>query len=84
MIEDVQEKHVGKWRQDKIDFTWRPCKYLYFSCSLIYHIGGKNITAKGATWLKLKDLKPLPTTTTTTEITTADEEGPETEGYFEV
>ena len=55
-----------------------------FSCSLIYHIGAKNITAKGATWLKLKDLKPLPTTSTTTEITTTDEEGPETEGYFEV
>ena len=55
-----------------------------FSCSLVYNIGGKNVTAKGATWLKLKDLKPLPTTSTTTEITTTNEEGPETEGNFEV
>ena len=56
-----------------------------FRCSLTYNIGGKNITAKGETWLKKNELKPLPTTSTTlktsTEITTytTNEEETETE-----
>ena len=72
MIEDVQEKHVGKWRQDEMNFTYTYYYICNFRCSLTYNIGGKNVTAIGTTKLKVKNIKPLPTTTTstTTEITT--------------
>ena len=55
---------------------------MYLRCSLTYNIGGKNVTAIGATTLKVKNIKPLPTTTTstTTKITTINDEKLESEG----
>ena len=46
----------------------------FFSCSLTYSIRGRNVTAKGTTMLKIKNLQPFPTTTTTKKTTTIDEE----------